>query len=130
MSIRRDSTSVRRSAGVAWVVGLAATITGVVLYAVSIARVMTVTDQLKSVCDRQGLGDRTRTLDSIEQYHQPVMILAAVGVAAAVVASVSSRRKVARVLAMVVAVIAAILFLLGWYAFAHQSENIGPYCGG
>ncbi|MCL6485691.1 MAG: hypothetical protein I4O49_16240 [Janthinobacterium lividum] len=130
MSIRTDSTSVRRSAGVAWVVGLAATITGVVLYAVSIARVMTVTEQLKSVCDRNALGDRTRTLGSIEQYHQPVMVLAAVGVAAAVVAFGSSRRSSVRVLAAVVAVTAAILFLLGWYAFAHQSENVGPFCGG
>ena len=67
MTIRGDSASARRSAGVAWVVAPASTITGVVLYAVSIARVMTVTDQLKSVCDQNALGDRTRTLGSIEQ---------------------------------------------------------------
>ena len=129
-TIRSDRAPLRRSAAAAWMVGLASTITGIVLYAVSIARVLAVTGQLKSVCDRQALGDRMRTLGSIENYHLPVMVLAAVGVAAAVVAIVTSRRRLVRVPATVVAVIAAILFLLAWYAFAHRSEWVGPFCGG
>ena len=130
MSIRTDSASTRRLAAAAWVVGLAATITGIVLYGISIARVVAVTAQLKAVCDGDALGERERRLGSIEQYHQPVMVLTAVGVAAALVAFVTSHRRLVRVPAMVVAVIAAILFLLAWYAFAHRSEWVGPFCGG